>query len=43
MLLQGRVKLLLEENGQRFKLETKDNNHLDAMFVDRRRYIYIKK
>lgn len=37
MLTEGRVRLVERYNGERFKLETYDKNHIDAMFVDRRR------
>lgn len=36
-LLQGRVKLVKDHNGKRFKLETVEKNHVDCMFVDKRK------
>lgn len=36
MLLQGRIKLIEEENGRRYKLRSKDNNDVDTVFVDNR-------
>lgn len=36
VLLQGRVKLVEKEEGERFKLKARDNNAIDTMFVDRR-------
>lgn len=36
LLLQGRVRLIEEYDGERFKLLTRDENHIDVMFVDRR-------
>ncbi|XP_066991578.2 phosphatidylserine lipase ABHD16A [Anabrus simplex] len=35
-LLQGRVKLIAEHRGNRFKLKTQDSNEIDTMFVDNR-------
>lgn len=35
-LQQGRSKLIKDYNGVRYKLKTRDNNEIDAMFVDRR-------
>ncbi|KAJ3583180.1 hypothetical protein NHX12_034390, partial [Muraenolepis orangiensis] len=37
MLQQGQAKLIEEFDGQRNKLEACDGNHIDTMFVDRRR------
>ncbi|CAF88394.1 unnamed protein product, partial [Tetraodon nigroviridis] len=37
MLLQGQAKLVEEYDGQRNKLLACDGNHIDTMFVDRRR------
>ena len=37
MLMEGRTRLIEREGGERFKLETYDFNHIDAMFVDKRR------
>jgi len=37
VLLQGRTKLVEKDEGQRFKLKTRDNNEIDSMFVDRRK------
>lgn len=36
MLVQGRAKLTEEENGNRYKLKTIDDNVVDAFFVDNR-------
>uniref|UniRef100_A0A8D8VIU4 Protein ABHD16A n=1 Tax=Cacopsylla melanoneura TaxID=428564 RepID=A0A8D8VIU4_9HEMI len=36
VLQQGRQNLLTENNGERFKLLTKDSHELDCMFVDKR-------
>lgn len=36
MLVQGRAKLVLEQNGTRNKIETYDGNEIDTMFVDNR-------
>lgn len=36
MLLQGRIKLIEEEKGRRYKLRSKDNNDVDTLFVDNR-------
>jgi len=36
VLLQGRMKLVEKEGGQRYKLKTRDSNEIDTMFVDRR-------
>ncbi|XP_069674385.1 phosphatidylserine lipase ABHD16A [Periplaneta americana] len=36
ILLQGRIKLVNENQGERFKLWTRDGNQVDTMFVDRR-------
>jgi hypothetical protein len=36
ILLQGRIKLVNENQAERFKLLTRDGNQVDAMFVDRR-------
>ncbi|CAG9862159.1 unnamed protein product [Phyllotreta striolata] len=35
-LRQGRTKLIVQYQGERFKIETADNNHIDTMFVDKR-------
>lgn len=35
-LIQGRSRLIDVNNGQRYKLETKDENQIDSMFIDRR-------
>ncbi|GAB6024577.1 Protein abhd16a [Chamberlinius hualienensis] len=35
-LSQGRLKIIEEFNGERFKLLTRDHNEIDAMFVDQR-------
>ncbi|XP_023016579.1 phosphatidylserine lipase ABHD16A [Leptinotarsa decemlineata] len=35
-LLQGRGRLVLEYRGERFKVETADNNFIDTMFMDKR-------
>lgn len=40
VLLQGRVKLIEKEEGERFKLKARDNNEIDTMFVDRRKKGY---
>lgn len=32
----GRAKLIEEHNGERYKLESFDGNHIDSMFIDRR-------
>lgn len=37
MLTEGRTRLLEKYKAERFKLETYDLNHIDVMFVDRRR------
>lgn len=37
VLLQGRTKLVEREEGERFKLKTRDGNEIDSMFVDRRK------
>lgn len=36
MLVQGRAKLVMQQNGTRNKIETLDGNSIDTMFVDRR-------
>lgn len=36
MLLQGRAKLIEEENAVRYKIRTCDNNDIDTVFVDNR-------
>lgn len=36
MLLQGRAKLIEEENGKRNKIQTRDNNFVDTIFIDNR-------
>lgn len=36
MLLQGRSKLIEEENATRYKVKTCDNNEIDTIFVDNR-------
>jgi len=35
-LIEGRTKLVLEHGGERFKVETRDGNLIDTMFVDQR-------
>jgi len=35
-LSQGRAKLVVTDNGERYKLKTADGNDIDAMFFDRR-------
>ena len=35
-LSQGRAKLVVTDEGERFKLKTADGNDVDAMFFDRR-------
>ncbi|KAL0280530.1 UNVERIFIED_CONTAM: hypothetical protein PYX00_001794 [Menopon gallinae] len=35
-MLQGRIKLIEEYSGERFKLRSRDGNDIDAMFIDRR-------
>lgn len=35
-MLQGRIKLIEEFSGERFKLSTRDGNHIDSIFIDRR-------
>lgn len=37
MLVQGRAKLIEEENARRFKVHTEDNNEIDTIVVDNRR------
>lgn len=37
VLVQGRAKLVEEDNAIRYKLKTIDNNDVDTMFVDHRR------
>jgi len=36
-IVQGRTKLIEEDRGERFKVLTRDENELDAMFVDKRK------
>lgn len=36
ILIQGRSKLVEEENGIRYKVKTIDNNEIDTMFIDNR-------
>ncbi|XP_065339310.1 phosphatidylserine lipase ABHD16A [Cloeon dipterum] len=36
-IVQGRIKLIEEERGERFKMLTRDGNELDAVFVDKRK------
>ncbi|KAG4071462.1 hypothetical protein HA402_011616 [Bradysia odoriphaga] len=36
MLVQGRAKLIEQDNAKRYKLLTKDNNEVDSIFVDNR-------
>jgi pimeloyl-ACP methyl ester carboxylesterase len=36
MLVQGRAKLVIENNGTRSKVQTLDGNEIDTMFVDNR-------
>ncbi|XP_077290754.1 phosphatidylserine lipase ABHD16A [Arctopsyche grandis] len=36
VLLEGRIKLVEEYGGKRYKIKTRDNNEIDSMFVDRR-------
>ncbi|KAE8743992.1 hypothetical protein FOCC_FOCC009358 [Frankliniella occidentalis] len=36
VLLEGRIKLVEENSGVRFKLRTRDDNDIDSCFVDRR-------
>lgn len=40
VLLQGRVKLIEKQEGERFKLKARDNNEIDTMFVDKRKKGY---
>lgn len=35
-LVQGRTKLQEVNNGERFKLQSRDDNEIDCMFVDKR-------
>lgn len=35
--MKGRNKLLENDEGERFKLKTADDNEIDTVFVDRRR------
>ena len=35
-LVDGRSRLIEEHGGQRHKLEARDGNHIDTIFVDRR-------
>ena len=35
-LLEGRTKLVMENNGERSKVVTGDGNQIDTMFVDMR-------
>lgn len=36
MLIQGRTKLIQEEKGKRYKLQSIDNNDVDTIFIDNR-------
>ena len=36
MLVNGREKLVKDNKGLRGKLQTREGNHIDTMFVDRR-------
>lgn len=36
MLVQGRAKLIEQDNAKRYKLLTKDDNEVDAVLVDNR-------
>lgn len=36
MLIQGRAKMILEDNAVRNKIETIDGNHIDTLFIDYR-------
>lgn len=36
MLVQGRAKLIEQDNAKRYKLLTKDDNEVDSIFVDNR-------
>lgn len=36
MLVQGRAKLIEQEHGKRYKLQTSDNNDVDTVFIDNR-------
>jgi len=38
-LMDGRMKLLEEHGGERFKLVTRDNNQIDAMFVEQKKKV----
>lgn len=38
ILVQGRTKLVEEENAKRFKLKTIDGNDIDTVFIDNRHY-----
>lgn len=37
VLLEGRVKLVEENSGVRYKLQARDGNDVDSFFVDRRK------
>lgn len=37
VLLEGRVKLVEENNGTRYKLRSSDGNDIDSFFVERRK------
>lgn len=37
ILLEGRVKLVEENKGVRYKLRARDGNDVDSFFVDRRK------
>lgn len=37
VLVEGRSKLVEENNGQRFKLQTSHGNYVDSMFIDNRK------
>jgi hypothetical protein len=36
VLIDGRTKLIEEQNGKRYKLLARDSNHIDCLFVDKR-------
>jgi hypothetical protein len=36
VLIDGRTKLIEEQNGERYKLLARDGNHIDCLFVDKR-------
>lgn len=37
VLVDGRTKLVEEQNGERYKLLARDGNHIDCLFVDKRK------